>query len=118
VRVLAVDDDPDTLLFVHASVTHLGHECTTVASADEARRVCTTERPDVLLLDLALPGTDGPRLLRDLRSAGEAPGRVLLISALAPERLVEAARELDVPWLAKPFTADELHVRLRRLLAQ
>jgi DNA-binding response OmpR family regulator len=107
-----VDDEPDTLRFIEANVIHCGHECLTAGNVDEATRICSEHAPDALVLDVALPGTDGPTLLRELREAGQAPDTVMLVSALAPQELAAAADELGVDWLPKPFTADELRDRL------
>jgi DNA-binding response OmpR family regulator len=112
VRFLVVDDEPDTLRFIETAVVRCGHECVTASSVDEASRACSEHVPDALVLDLALPGTDGPTLLRELRDAGQAPDAVMLVSALAPADLEAAADELGVDWLPKPFTADELRDRI------
>jgi len=114
-RFLVVDDEPDALRLVEANLAHTEHECMSAASADEARELCADQQPDVLLLDVALPGTDGPALLRDLRQSGHAPDTVVLVSALAPDDLAATADDLGVEWLAKPFTSEEFRARLTDL---
>ena len=114
-RFLVVDDEPDARALVMANLAHTGHECLSAASAAEAREVCAEEQPDVLLLDVALPGTDGLELLRDLRASGDAPDTVVLVSALAPDDLAATADDLGVEWLAKPFTSEEFRARLSEL---
>ena len=116
-RVLVVDDEPDTLQLIAANVLHCGHECVTAGTVDEATRICTDHTPDAMVLDVALPGTDGPALLRELREAGQAPETVMLLSALAPDALAATADELGVAWMSKPFTADELRARLTALVS-
>ena len=113
-RFLVVDDEPDTLLLVRANVRAWGHECQVAGSAEEAMALVhdPATRPDVLLLDVAMPGTDGPTLLRNLRAASEEPPVVLLVSAVAPEELVVIAEELGVDWLSKPFTAERFREKM------
>lgn len=116
-RCLIVDDEPEILLLVRANVELLGHACDVAENAAQARAACRDHAPDVLLLDVAMPGLDGPSLLADLRSRGLEPCRVLLVSAIPPEELAALATELGVGWLSKPFTIDEFRAALERLMA-
>ena len=113
-RFLVVDDEPDTLLLVRANVRAWGHECLVAGTAEEATALVRdlATRPDVLLLDVAMPGTDGPTLLQALRAANEVPAIVLLVSAVAPEELAVIAAELEVDWLSKPFTAERFREKM------
>ncbi len=116
-RFLVVDDEPEILLLVRANIEAVGHTCSTAETADDAVRALTAEEPpDVLLLDVAMPGLDGPALLGDLRARGIEPRHVMLLSAIPPEELVALAVDLDVDWLSKPFTVDEFRQSLARLL--
>jgi two-component system OmpR family response regulator len=112
VKFLVVDNEPDTLLLVRANVRAWGHECVVAEWAEDAERLCREESPDVLLLDVAMPGTDGPTLLQRLRDSGCAPPMVLLVSAVAPEDLADVARKLGVAWLSKPFTAEAFREKM------
>ena len=114
-RFLVVDDEPDTLLLVRANVRAWGHECLVAATAEEAVSLIgdPSTRPEVLLLDVAMPGTDGPTLLRRLRASGQAPPIVVLLSAVAPEELEVLAADLGVDWLSKPFTAEGFREKMR-----
>jgi DNA-binding response OmpR family regulator len=116
-RFLVVDDEPEILLLVRANIEAVGHTCSTAETADDAVRALTAgEPPDVLLLDVAMPGLDGPALLGDLRARSLEPRHVMLLSAIPPEELVALAVELGVDWLSKPFTVDEFRQSLARLL--
>jgi DNA-binding response OmpR family regulator len=116
-RFLVVDDEPEILLLVRANIEAVGHTCETAETADDAVRALTAEEPpDVLLLDVAMPGLDGPALLGDLRARSLEPRHVMLLSAIPPEELVALAVELGVDWLSKPFTVDEFRQSLARLL--
>ena len=113
-RFLVVDDEPDTLLLVRANVRAWGHECLVAGRAEDAMVLLTdpANRPDVLLLDVAMPGTDGPMLLAEARAAGVEPPVVLLVSAVAPEELQVVAESLGVDWLSKPFTAERFREKM------
>jgi DNA-binding response OmpR family regulator len=108
VKVLIVDNEPDILLLVRANVRAWGHECLTAGTADEGRRLCAEERPDVLLLDVAMPGENGPAFLESVRRLGAQPRDVVLLSALPPRELSALADSLGVRSLSKPFTSAEL----------
>jgi DNA-binding response OmpR family regulator len=113
-RFVVVDNEPDTLLLVRANVRAWGHECLIADTAAEAMAILhdPATRPEVLLLDVAMPGTDGPTLLLDARAAGVEPPIVLLVSAVAPEDLHVIAEELGVDWLSKPFTAERFREKM------
>jgi two-component system chemotaxis response regulator CheY len=115
-RFLVVDDEPDTLLLVRANVRAWGHECLVADNAEDALRLVRdpATTPDVLLLDVAMPGTDGPALLRQLRESGDEPAVVLLVSAVTPEELDVVASEFGVGWLSKPFTAEGFREKMRQ----
>jgi DNA-binding response OmpR family regulator len=107
-RFLALDDEQDVLLLVQANVRAWGHECSTASGAAEAERILGAERPDVLLLDVAMPEMDGRSFLLRIRDLGLEPDHVYLVSALPAEHVVALADELGVGYIVKPFTAAEL----------
>lgn len=101
--VLICDDEPDIQLLLDLTITSLGHETRTVGSAEEAAAAIAERRPDVLLLDVMMPGGDGPSLVRMLRGADMLhPPKTMLISAIMRRDLAQLADELDVDYLSKP----------------
>ena len=68
-RLLAVEDEPDILL---AGLRYAGLEVATAAAGTEAMQ---RHRPDLIVLDVVLPGTDGSEVLQRLRTVGCLPGR-------------------------------------------
>lgn len=117
-QLLMCDDEPDVGTFVRRIAEDLGYEVHFTARADHFSRLYRDVRPDVVILDLVMPGTDGIELLRFLAEE-RSPARILLMSGFDP-RMREAARLLGeahalnmVGTVAKPVRAAEL----RRLLA-
>jgi DNA-binding response OmpR family regulator len=113
---LVVDDDPDILLLVCANVRAWGHECRQAGNGEEAKQMCREMTPDVMLLDVAMPGMDGPSLFRELQAEDLAPPRVVLLSALPPTDVETIAAELGVGWMSKPFTAPAFREACARLI--
>lgn len=118
VNVLICDDEPDMQLLLQMTVRALGHEARAVGSADEAQALIEEQRPDVLLLDVSMPGTDGPTLVRRLRDTDLLePPRTMLVSAITAQELEELARELGVRYLPKPCTYSDIAQAMDELAA-
>lgn len=83
-RVLAVEDDPDLSYLYQSFLSSEGHDVLVARDAKAAVRLLD-ERPDVVLLDLMLPGTDGYSLLREMRQrAATRDMPVIVVSAAVP----------------------------------
>jgi CheY-like chemotaxis protein len=117
-HVLVVDDAPDIRLLARLLLERGGYQVTEAPTAEAALEMLADFRPEVILLDLQLPGMDGWALLRDLRERGcLGPMRVVLFSAhVNPTEFRRATSEGASGYLIKPFTADGLleSVRLGR----
>jgi PAS domain S-box-containing protein len=95
VKVLAVDDDPDSLALLRRVLEERGARVITASSAAEALELLEVERPDVLLSDIGMPGMDGYELIRRVRSlAPEAGGRVPAAALTAFARPEDRTRAL------------------------
>jgi CheY-like chemotaxis protein len=120
VRVLVVDDDPDTRELVTAVLSAAGAQLNQAASVSEALNLARDVTPDVLISDIAMPGQDGYRLLQELRSVfGRAVPRVAIaLTAQATpadrERALSAGFDRHV---AKPFDPLSLVDLLREVIA-
>jgi len=68
-RILAVDDTPQNLRLLEALLSRDGYEVVTAASGDEALRAIAERPPDLVLLDILMPGMDGYELTRRLRAS-------------------------------------------------
>ena len=122
-RVLVVDDEPDITALVAYHLAKAGYRVSTAASGAEALNAVREERPDLVVLDLMLPGRSGFDVLLELRSRPETKevGVVLLTAKKdEPDRIKGLSLGAD-DYLAKPFSPQELVLRvgavLRRLTA-
>lgn len=114
-RILAVDDDPHALRYVSETLTRNGYEPILTANPEEVARLVREEHPQLVLLDLMLPGTDGIELMHNLHRGEEIP--VIFLSAYGQEELiVRALDEGASDYLIKPFSPSELAARIRAAL--
>ena len=122
-RVLVVDDEPDITALVAYHLAKEGYRVTTAANGSDALRSAREERPDLVVLDLMLPGLSGYDILAELRRREETRevGVILLTARKEePDRIKGLSLGAD-DYLAKPFSPKELVLRvaaiLRRLAA-
>jgi CheY-like chemotaxis protein len=101
-RVLIADDVPDVLRLLSDALTEHGYEVLTVATGAEAIDAVPTFRPDVLVVDMKMPGLSGMQVLDALRRAGLTVP-VILISAQPPK-----VREGFFATIKKPFDLDNV----------
>ena len=113
--VLLVEDDAKTRRALTANLEGHGFGVRGAADGEEALVLWELRRPDLILLDLGLPGMDGIGVLRRIRRDATTP--VIILSARGEER--DKVEALDVgadDYLAKPFGMAELHARVRAAL--
>lgn len=122
-RILVVDDEPDITALVAYHLAKAGYRVTTAATGADALRSARDERPDLVVLDLMLPGHSGFDVLAELRRRDETRDvGVLLLTARKeePDRIKGLSLGAD-DYLSKPFSPKELVLRvgaiLRRLAA-
>jgi CheY-like chemotaxis protein len=107
-HVLLINDEPDLLEICEDILRSVGHSVTRAVGEPNALIAAADSHPDVVVLDLVMPGTSGEEVLRRFREAlPEADTPVVVMSAL--EEGPERAREMDADgFLAKPFEPDAL----------
>lgn len=122
-RILVVDDEPDITALVAYHLAREGYRVTTAGTGADALRAAREERPDLVVLDLMLPGHSGYDVLSELRRREETREiGVLLLTARKeePDRIKGLSLGAD-DYLSKPFSPKELVLRvaaiLRRLAA-
>lgn len=113
-RILLVEDEHDLRdLLAYLFETH-GYEVTAVRTGEEALEVCVEEPPDIVVLDVALPGISGLEVCGRLRSP-RIP--VIMLSSLDRDDQVVAGLEVGADdYVRKPFNHRELLLRIERLL--
>ena len=114
--ILVVDDEPEILRALRSGLVAQGYEIVTATNGEEALRQATSAVPDLVILDLMLPGAlGGLEVCRRLREWSNVP--ILILSALGQERQKVAALDLGADdYLTKPFGMDELTARVRAAL--
>jgi two-component system, OmpR family, KDP operon response regulator KdpE len=111
-RVLVVDDEPQILRGMRTNLTARGYEVDTAADGETALDVAARQRPDVVILDLGLPGIDGLDVIRGLRAWGTMPIIVLSAREQEPDKIAALDAGAD-DYVTKPFGMGELLARLR-----
>ena len=111
-KILIVEDEPQMRRAVSAGLRANGFEVLTAESGEDALDTIPLSRPDIILLDLMLPGIDGLEVVRQLREWSATP--VIVVSARGEERAKVQALDLGADdYLTKPFGMDELLARIR-----
>jgi CheY-like chemotaxis protein len=121
VRVLAVDDEPDWRELLGYVLRAAGSEPRIAGSAGEALQVLDAWQPDVVLTDIAMPGTDGYGLLAAIRSRGGSAPALPVVAMTAHAGTVERIRTARAGFaehLAKPIPPRELVDAVRRVAEQ
>ena len=113
--VLLVDDDVDTLDAEQTILREHGFRVSTARDGDEALVALQNDPPAVIVLDIQMPGVDGPSFARELRQ--QLRHVPLVVLTAAPDPRHEADRCNAEAYLAKPFDADELVKVVRRFAA-
>ena len=114
-RILVVDDDPTVAEVVARYLARDGHQVECVADGHEALRRAQADPPDLIVLDLMLPGMSGLDVCRRLRATSPVP--VVMLTALGEEtdRLVGLEIGAD-DYVTKPFSPRELALRVKAVL--
>ena len=114
-RVLVVEDEETLLFTLQHNLKREGYEVLTASRGDDGLRLAREQSPDLILLDLMLPGVDGMQVCRLLRRDTQVP--IIMLTALGGEgdRVAGLDQGAD-DYIAKPFGMRELMARVRALL--
>lgn len=113
-RILIVDDNAYTAETMAHVVGTYGHDARFAVDAEEAMMLLEEFRPEVALLDLAMPGVDGFELARQIRETGQPVTLVAVTGYRNPGAYAEAAKAGFDAYLPKPVNLQLLKVNLRQ----
>ena len=115
-RILVVDDEPHILEVVRAYLVRDGHTVSTAPDGDAALASALAEAPDLIILDVMIPGRSGFEVLRELRGAGSTAAVVMLT---ARDDVIDRVAGLETgadDYVTKPFEPRELVARVSAVL--
>ena len=114
-RILVVDDDPLMLRHLRDVLSSVGYSPLLTGDPQEVARLIKTKRPQLVLLDLVLPGTDGLELMESLPELADLP--VIFISGYGRDDTIAKALEMGAAdYIVKPFSTKELTARVQAVL--
>jgi DNA-binding response OmpR family regulator len=114
-RILVVDDEESIRKVVEYALVQAGYEVDTAADGEEAERLLARTRPDLVVLDIMLPGKSGLDIARDVRTTSSVP--IIMLSAKGDEvdRILGLEFGAD-DYVTKPFSPRELVSRVKAIL--
>jgi two-component system OmpR family response regulator len=115
-RLLVVEDDPNIVELLSASLRYAGFEVATAQDGQEALRTAREFRPDLMVLDVMLPGIDGFEVVRRLTTEGN---RCPVVFLTARDSTADKITGLTIggdDYVTKPFSLDEVVARIRAVL--
>ncbi len=116
-KVLIVDDDPTLLRFLQDFLSSESFEVLAASNGNEALRIAYQEHPDIVVLDVMMPGMDGWEVCSRLHDLSDIP--IILLTAKSAEEDKLRGFQLGVDdYLTKPFSFAELSARIRAILAR
>ncbi len=115
--VLIVDDEQYATLMIQRLLAQAGYRPVATTNPFQATRLVASESPDLVLLDIGLPGTSGFELFREIREHSTAP--IIFFTASDREEDIKQAEELGAAdYITKPYSPTELLARLDTVLRQ
>jgi len=117
-KILVVDDEEDILELLRFNLTKEGFAVVCAASGEEAMKLARAEKPDLILLDLLLPGLDGLEVARRLKNdAATKEMSVIMVTAKGEEADIVTGLEVGAEdYITKPFSRKVLIARVRAVL--
>jgi CheY-like chemotaxis protein len=117
VKILLVDDDPTVLDMMSRMLAHRGHAVHTCATPFGVSAQIVRDPPDVVVLDVMMPGLGGSALASLIAKLElERPPKVVLWSAMDDSALAEAARDAGgLPWVSKAMKASDIAAAIERI---
>lgn len=115
IRILVVDDDPEIVSVVRRGLAYEGYAVDTASDGREALAKAREKEPDLVILDIMMPGIDGIEVAKRLRQGGDVPIIMLTAKGTVADKVTGLESGAD-DYLVKPFAFDELLARVKALL--
>ncbi|MBZ5555635.1 MAG: sigma-54 dependent transcriptional regulator [Acidobacteriia bacterium] len=115
--ILVVDDDQSIATAFQHFLSYEGHECRLASSAQEAIRLVDERRPDLVMMDVRMPGVDGLQALEQLRSRFPGLCVVIMTAYGTSQTSIDAIRAGAFDYITKPLDLDELRAVISKALA-
>jgi len=113
--IMVVDDDPEILSLLRRGLIYEGYDVNTAIDGKEALEKVREKEPDLVILDVMMPGLDGIEVSKRLRAASKIPILMLTAKGTVPDRITGLDSGAD-DYMVKPFSFDELLARVRALI--
>ncbi len=114
-KILAIDDDVEMGMLIQMTLQSDGHEVRLAHSGSEGLELAFQIRPDLIILDIMMPGMDGFDVCKSLREMLNSP--ILMLTAYSGEKeMLQSFNTGADDFLGKPFSNNELRARVRALL--
>jgi two-component system, OmpR family, response regulator MprA len=114
-KILVIEDEPKIANFLRRGLAYEGFKVETAADGENGLKAARDSMPDLVILDVMLPGLDGFEVARRLRAGGDVPILMLTARDAVPDRVKGLDSGAD-DYLVKPFAFEELLARVRALL--
>lgn len=118
-RILVVDDEPRILRFVKLNLCCCGFDVITASDGENALSIINSEKPDLMILDIFMPGLDGFGVLKRLRKLEDDQGSPHMPVIVFSARSSVSSKALSVganDFIAKPFQPDEMAEKIRKTI--
>jgi len=107
--VMIVEDDDDNALLMEKILNKKGYEITRFADGESAVKYCSDHKPELILMDVTLPGIDGFKASEQIKGEGSATETpIVIISAHPKEEIQDKVNLTHLDYLSKPYTPDQL----------
>ena len=115
--ILVVDDDQSIATAFERFLKHEGHVCAVASNAEDAMRLVGERDPDLVVMDIRMPGVDGLQALQQLRSRFPDVYVVMMTAYGTSQTSIDAIRAGAFEYLTKPLDLDQLRTVIRHALA-
>src|SRR5580658_2869154 len=114
-KILIVDDEPQIRRVLRTTLTSQGYTVAEARTGDEALELIRTDRPDLILLDVNMPGRSGLETCREIRATTDIPVIMLTVRNTEHDKVQALDAGAD-DYVVKPFSSEELMARIRAAL--